>query len=58
MASADVCFGVRSRAQGGEYLIPVWLLLLLMLLLLNVMDTGDPGREPWCREDDEVGRGE
>jgi len=41
------CLGVRSRAQGGEY-----------LLLWKDIDTGDPAREPWCREDDEVGLGE
>lgn len=46
VVNAD-CLGVRSRAQGGEY-----------LLLWKDIDTGDPAREPWCREDDEVGLGE
>jgi len=46
VVNAD-CLGVRSRAQGGEY-----------LLLRNDIDTGDPAREPWCREDDDVGLGE
>lgn len=41
------CLGVKSKAQGGEY-----------LLLLNDIEVGEPGREPWCREDDEVGLGE
>jgi hypothetical protein len=39
--------GVRSKAQGGEYLV-----------LLNDIEAGEPGREPWWREDDEVGLGE
>jgi len=46
VVNAD-CLGVKSRAQGGEY-----------LLLWNDIDAGDPAREPWCREDDDVGLGE
>jgi len=46
VVNAD-CLGVKSSAQGGEY-----------LLLWNDIDTGDPAWEPWCREDDDVGLGE
>lgn len=46
VASVD-CLGVRSRAHGGEY-----------LLLWKDIEAGEPGRDPWCREDDDVGGGE
>lgn len=42
-----VCLGVKSRAPGGEY-----------LLLWKDMEAGDPGRELWWREDEDVGLGE
>jgi hypothetical protein len=38
LAAAEViadCLGVRSKAQGGEYLV-----------LLNDIEAGEPGREP------------
>jgi len=46
VVNAD-CFGVKSRAQGGEY-----------LLLCNDIDMGDAPRESRCREDEDLGLGE